>query len=155
MHAHCTCIHSSIRSVVHSFSHSYIHSKISVCSNNVQCSVSADNQFHSEGLNYSPKRTRDWLPADLAVRTDTGEGDGYSLSTISPMFVWSQKMSKEDFLMDLDLRGSCIIGFHSFSHSDHFCSASSSQLLLRSASDTARICRILCLSFTPKRHRQL
>src|SRR6218665_3534400 len=37
-------------------------------------------------------------------------------------------------------------------HSGHFCNASSSPLLLRSATDTARI---LCLSFTPKRHRQL
>ena len=37
-------------------------------------------------------------------------------------------------------------------HSDHFCSASLSPLLLRSAPETARI---LCRSFTPKRHRQL
>ena len=37
-------------------------------------------------------------------------------------------------------------------HSDHFYSASSNPLLLRSAPDTARI---LCRSFTPKRHRQL
>src|SRR6218665_325378 len=36
--------------------------------------------------------------------------------------------------------------------SDHFCSASSSPLLLRSAPDAARI---LCRSFTPKTHRQL
>ena len=42
--------------------------------------------------------------------------------------------------------------FHSFIHSDYFYSASSSPLLLRSAPDTARI---LCQSFTPKRHRQL
>src|SRR6218665_875141 len=41
---------------------------------------------------------------------------------------------------------------HSFIHSDHFYSASSSILLIRSAPDTARI---LCQSFTPKRHRQL
>ena len=41
---------------------------------------------------------------------------------------------------------------HSFIYSDHFYSASSSPLLLRSAPHTARI---LCLSFTPKRHRQL
>ena len=34
-------------------------------------------------------------------------------------------------------------------HSDHFYSASSRPLLLRSAPDTARI---LCRSFTPKRH---
>src|SRR6218665_3934331 len=40
----------------------------------------------------------------------------------------------------------------SFIHSGHFCSASSSPLLLKSAPDTARI---LCRSFTPKRHRQL
>jgi len=40
----------------------------------------------------------------------------------------------------------------SFIHSDHFYSAPSSPLLLRSAPDTARI---LCRSFTPKRHRQL
>ena len=40
----------------------------------------------------------------------------------------------------------------SFIHSDHFYSVSSSPLLLRSAPDTARI---LCRSFTPKRHRQL
>ena len=37
-------------------------------------------------------------------------------------------------------------------HSDHFYSASSSPLLLRSAPDTARI---LCRSFASKRHRQL
>src|SRR6218665_3867740 len=42
--------------------------------------------------------------------------------------------------------------FRSSIHSDHFYSASSSPLLLRSAPDTARI---LCLSFTPKHHRQL
>ena len=41
---------------------------------------------------------------------------------------------------------------HSFIHSGHFYSASSSSLLLRSAPDTAWI---LCRSFTPKRHRQL
>src|SRR6218665_5405 len=41
---------------------------------------------------------------------------------------------------------------HSFIHSDHFYSASSSPLLHRSAPDTARR---LCRSFTPKRHRQL
>ena len=41
---------------------------------------------------------------------------------------------------------------HSFIHSDYFYSASSSPLLLRGAPDTARI---LCRSFTPKRHRQL
>ena len=40
----------------------------------------------------------------------------------------------------------------SFIHSDHFNSASSSPLLLRGALDAARI---LCRSFTPKRHRQL
>src|SRR6218665_1421126 len=40
----------------------------------------------------------------------------------------------------------------SFIHSGCFYSASSSPLLLRGASDTARI---LCRSFTPKRHRQL
>src|SRR6218665_3244905 len=40
----------------------------------------------------------------------------------------------------------------SFIHSDHFYSASSSPLLLRSAPDTAWI---LSRSFTPKRHRQL
>ena len=39
-----------------------------------------------------------------------------------------------------------------FIHSFHFYSASSSPLLLRSAPDTARM---LCLSFTPKRHKQL
>src|SRR6218665_815900 len=39
---------------------------------------------------------------------------------------------------------------HSFIHSDHFYSASSSPLLLRSASDTTGI---LCRSFTPKRHK--
>ena len=37
-------------------------------------------------------------------------------------------------------------------HSDHFYSASSSPLLLRSAPDPVRI---LCRSFTPKRHRKL
>ena len=41
---------------------------------------------------------------------------------------------------------------HSFIHSNHFYSASSSPLLLRSAPDTARI---LCRNFTPKRLRQL
>ena len=41
---------------------------------------------------------------------------------------------------------------HSFIHRGHFYSASSSPLLLRSALDTGRI---LCRSFTPKRHRQL
>jgi len=47
-----------------------------------------------------------------------------------------------------------LIGFirRSFIHSDYFYSASSSPLLLRAASDTARI---LCRNFTPKRHRQL
>src|SRR6218665_3614877 len=40
----------------------------------------------------------------------------------------------------------------SFKHSGYFLSASSSSLLPRGASDTARI---LCRSFTPKRHRQL
>ena len=47
---------------------------------------------------------------------------------------------------------SCLSFIHSFIHSDHFYSASSSPLLLRSAPDTARV---LCRSFTPKRHRQL
>src|SRR6218665_4150379 len=42
---------------------------------------------------------------------------------------------------------------HSFIHSGHFYSASSSPELLRSALNTARI--LLCRSFTPKRHRQL
>jgi len=42
--------------------------------------------------------------------------------------------------------------FHSFIHSGSFYSASSSPPLLRGAPDTARI---LCRSFTPKRHRQL
>jgi len=41
---------------------------------------------------------------------------------------------------------------HSFIHLDHFYSASSSPLLFRSTPDTARI---LCWSFTLKRHRQL
>ena len=41
---------------------------------------------------------------------------------------------------------------HSCIHSGYFYSASSSPLLLSSAPDTARI---LCRSFTPKRHRQL
>src|SRR6218665_1695148 len=40
----------------------------------------------------------------------------------------------------------------SFIHSVYFHIASSSPLLLRGAPDTARI---LCQSFTPKRHRQL
>src|SRR6218665_2016499 len=44
---------------------------------------------------------------------------------------------------------SCI---HSFIHSGYFYSASSSSLLLRGPPDTARI---LCQSFTPKRHRPL
>src|SRR6218665_1682173 len=42
--------------------------------------------------------------------------------------------------------------FHSFMQSGHFYSASSSPLLLRSAPDTARI---LCMSFTPKRHKSV
>jgi|SRR6218665_13931 len=42
--------------------------------------------------------------------------------------------------------------FHLFNHSGYIYSASSSSLLLRSAPDTARV---LCWSFTPKRHRQL
>src|SRR6218665_2284775 len=41
---------------------------------------------------------------------------------------------------------------HSFIHSRYFYSASSSPLLLRGAPDRARI---LCRSFTPRRHRQL
>jgi len=41
---------------------------------------------------------------------------------------------------------------NSFIHSCYFYGASSSPLLLRGAPDTARI---LCRSFTPKRHRQL
>src|SRR6218665_11536 len=41
---------------------------------------------------------------------------------------------------------------HSFFHSGHFYSASSSPLPFKSAPETAQI---LCLSFTPKRHRQL
>src|SRR6218665_3988638 len=41
---------------------------------------------------------------------------------------------------------------YSFIHSGHFCSTSSSPLLLRSAPCTARI---LCRSFMSKRHRQL
>src|SRR6218665_221103 len=41
---------------------------------------------------------------------------------------------------------------HSFIHSGLFYSVSSSPLLLTGAPDTARI---LCRSFTPKRHRQL
>ena len=41
---------------------------------------------------------------------------------------------------------------HSFIHSGYFYNVSSSPLLLRGAPDTARI---LCRSFTPKRHRQL
>src|SRR6218665_602497 len=44
----------------------------------------------------------------------------------------------------------CLI--YSFIHSGYFYSATSSPPLLRSASDTARI---LCRSFTLKRHRQL
>jgi len=43
-------------------------------------------------------------------------------------------------------------GFHSFIHSDHFYSTSSSPLILRSAPDTARI---LCWSLTSKRHMEL
>src|SRR6218665_2730232 len=50
--------------------------------------------------------------------------------------------------------GFCIhkIFIHSFIHSDHFYSASSSPLLLRGAPDTERI---LCRNLTSKRHRQL
>src|SRR6218665_2611187 len=43
-------------------------------------------------------------------------------------------------------------GVNSFVDSGYFYSASSSPLLLRGAPDTARI---MCRSFTPKRHRQL
>src|SRR6218665_935340 len=47
----------------------------------------------------------------------------------------------------------CVCIFiHSFIHSGHFYSASSSPLLLRSAPDTARI---MCRIFTPKRHRKM
>jgi len=42
--------------------------------------------------------------------------------------------------------------YNSLIHSGYFYSASPSPLLLRSAPDTTRI---LCRSFTPKRHRQL
>src|SRR6218665_3512848 len=52
----------------------------------------------------------------------------------------------------LNLESSTCSFTHPFIHSDHFYSASSSPLLLRSAPDTARI---LCRNFTPKRHRQL
>src|SRR6218665_4219413 len=41
---------------------------------------------------------------------------------------------------------------HSFIHSNYFYSACSSPLPLRSAPDTARV---LCRSFTPRRHRHL
>src|SRR6218665_3290370 len=41
---------------------------------------------------------------------------------------------------------------HSFIHSGYFYSASSSPLLFRGTTDTARI---LCQSFMPKHHRQL
>src|SRR6218665_878742 len=44
------------------------------------------------------------------------------------------------------------VHFTLFVHSGHFYSTSLSMLLLRSAPDTARI---LCWSFTPKRHRQM
>src|SRR6218665_2955501 len=46
----------------------------------------------------------------------------------------------------------CSSSIHSFIHSGHVYSASSSQLLLRSTPDTAQI---LCRSFKPNRHRQL
>ena len=45
-----------------------------------------------------------------------------------------------------------VCSVHSFHHSGYFCSTSSSPILLRCAHDTARV---LCLSFTPKCHRQL
>src|SRR6218665_4149257 len=52
--------------------------------------------------------------------------------------------------------GDCVISvwsfIHSFIHSAYFYSASSSPLLLRGDPDTARI---LCRSFTSKRHRKL
>ena len=44
------------------------------------------------------------------------------------------------------------LAVHPFIHSGYFYSASSNLLLLRGASDTARI---LCRNFTPKRHMQL
>src|SRR6218665_937233 len=47
----------------------------------------------------------------------------------------------------------CTLGY-SYYYSGYLYSASSSQLLLRGALDTARTCT-LCRSFMPKRHRQL
>jgi len=44
------------------------------------------------------------------------------------------------------------VSIHSLIHSSYFYSVSSSSLLLR---DDPDIIRILCRSFTPKRHRQL
>ena len=64
-----------------------------------------------------------------------------------------RKLVNRRALQNTDM--SCIVFLlapHSFIHSDYFYSASSSPLLLRGAPDTART---LCLSFTPKRHRQL
>src|SRR6218665_1288072 len=59
---------------------------------------------------------------------------------------------KEHQIHNLSTQNASSTVCHSFIHSDHFYNVSSSQLLLRSAPDTARI---LCQSFTPKRHRQL
>src|SRR6218665_1846760 len=58
--------------------------------------------------------------------------------------VWKQMTAITFFRQRITLR--------TLIHSDHFYSAFSSSLLLRSAPD---ITRILCRSFTPKGHRQL
>src|SRR6218665_2698737 len=59
-------------------------------------------------------------------------------------------------MYDIRLMHAChtthVFSYHSFIYSDHFYSASSSPLLLRSGPDTTRI---LGRSLTPKRHRQL
>ena len=73
------------------------------------------------------------------------------------MYVWPPTLGCPSWLVFLVL--DTLLAYphfmHSFIHSGHFFGASSSPLLLtvlRSAPDTARI---LCLSFTPKRHTQL
>ena len=75
----------------------------------------------------------------------------HALSSYS-LRINSLKWGDCPFIKDDWNSGLLIYPHSSFIHSNHFYSASSSPLLLRSAHDTARI---LWRSFTPKRHRQL
>ena len=101
-----------------------------------------------------------------SLLNDTVSYQRWLVSPFSLMKAWdwhcqSAKRSKlsgclsYDVIMENSFRhahSECHSFIHSFIHSDHFYSASSSPLLLRSAPDIARI---LCQSFTPKRHSQL